>query len=88
MRVEGLTIRFTFEVKRRMFAVAAQQRSVSDLVLQSALQRADEVLSSEGDSHVKWLEGKLQDYEEGKKRRLGKDSVMPKGSSTNNLRGS
>ena len=38
---------------------------------------ATHMLAFEGDSHVEWFEGNFQDYEEGKKRRLGVDSVIP-----------
>lgn len=45
-RSEKLDLRLTPEAKRRIFAAAeAQHRSVSDFVLQSALERADEALA-------------------------------------------
>ncbi len=45
-RSEKLDLRLTPEAKRRITAAAeAQQRSVTDFVLQSALERADEVLA-------------------------------------------
>ena len=45
-RSEKLDLRLTPEAKRRIVAAAeAQQRSVTDFVLQSALERADEVLA-------------------------------------------
>jgi hypothetical protein len=34
------------------------------------------ILSFEGDSHVEWFEGNLQDYEKDKMRRLGQDSII------------
>ena len=39
---------------------------------------ATHILAYEGDSHVEWFEGNFQVYEENKKCRLGKDSLMPK----------
>ena len=33
---------------------------------------ATHMLAFEGDSHVEWFEGNFQDYEEDKKRRLGR----------------
>jgi uncharacterized protein (DUF1778 family) len=45
-RTEKLDLRLTPEAKRRLYAAAeAQQRSVTDFVLQSALERADEALA-------------------------------------------
>jgi uncharacterized protein (DUF1778 family) len=45
-RTEKLDLRLTPEAKRRLFAAAeASHRSVSDFVLQSALERAEETLS-------------------------------------------
>ena len=45
-RSEKLDLRLTPEAKRRIIAAAeVQQRSVTDFVLQSALERADEVLA-------------------------------------------
>jgi uncharacterized protein (DUF1778 family) len=45
-RSEKLDLRLTPEAKRRLSAAAeAQQRSVSEFVLQSALERADEALA-------------------------------------------
>ena len=45
-RSEKLDLRLTPEAKQRLKAAAqAQQRSVSDFVLQSALERADEALA-------------------------------------------
>ena len=45
-RTEKLDLRLTPEAKRRLFAAAeAAHRSVSDFVLQSALERADETLA-------------------------------------------
>ena len=38
---------------------------------------ATHMLAFEGDSHVEWFEGNFQDYEADKKRRLGKDSLIP-----------
>ena len=38
---------------------------------------ATHILAFEGDSHVEWFEGNIQDNEEDKKRRLGIDSVIP-----------
>jgi hypothetical protein len=40
--------------------------------------RCDGVLVQvfESDSHVAWIEGNFQDYEEDKKRRLGEGSVL------------
>jgi hypothetical protein len=35
------------------------------------------ILAFEGDSHVEWLEGNFQDYEEDKKRRVGDAAVEP-----------
>lgn len=46
-RSEKLDLRLTPEAKRRIVAAAeAQQRSVTDFVLQSALDRADETLAN------------------------------------------
>ena len=46
-RSEKLDLRLTPEAKRRITAAAeAQQRSVTDFVLQSALERADEALAN------------------------------------------
>jgi len=36
------------------------------------------ILAFEGDAHVEWFEGNFGDYEEDKKRRLGKDALEPK----------
>ena len=45
-RTEKLDLRLTPQAKQRLFAAAeAQQRSVSEFVLQSALERADEALA-------------------------------------------
>jgi len=45
-RTEKLDLRLTSEAKRRLFAAAeVSQRSVSEFVLQSALERADETLA-------------------------------------------
>jgi uncharacterized protein (DUF1778 family) len=45
-RTEKLDLRLTPEAKRRLFAAAeASHRSVSDFVLQSALERAEETLA-------------------------------------------
>lgn len=45
-RSEKLDLRLTPEAKRRLYAAAqAQRRSVSEFVLQSALERADEALA-------------------------------------------
>jgi uncharacterized protein (DUF1778 family) len=45
-RTEKLDLRLTSDAKRRLYAAAeAQQRSVSEFVLQSALERADEALA-------------------------------------------
>ena len=45
-RTEKLDLRLTPEAKRRLYAAAeAQQRTVSDFVLQSALERADQALA-------------------------------------------
>ncbi|MGD0634778.1 MAG: energy-dependent translational throttle protein EttA [Beijerinckiaceae bacterium] len=38
---------------------------------------ATHMLAFEGDSHVEWFEGNFADYEEDKKRRLGKDELIP-----------
>ncbi|MBY0276128.1 energy-dependent translational throttle protein EttA [Candidatus Binatia bacterium] len=38
---------------------------------------ATHMLAFEGDSHVEWFAGNYQDYEEDKKRRLGKDADQP-----------
>jgi ATP-binding cassette ChvD family protein len=38
---------------------------------------ATHMLAFEGDSHVEWFEGNFADYEEDKKRRLGKDELTP-----------
>ena len=35
------------------------------------------ILAFEGDAHVEWFEGNLEDYEEDKKRRLGADALQP-----------
>jgi hypothetical protein len=34
-------------------------------------------LAVEGDSHVEWFGGNLQDYEKDKMRWLGRDSTIP-----------
>ena len=39
---------------------------------------ATHILAFEGDSHVEWIEGNYQDYENDKKRRLGVESLNPK----------
>jgi hypothetical protein len=39
---------------------------------------ATHTLAFEGDSHVEWLEGNFEDYEQDKVRRLGPESVNPK----------
>ncbi len=39
---------------------------------------ATHILAFEGDSHVEWLEGNFEDYEQDKIRRLGPESVNPK----------
>ncbi len=45
-RSEKLDLRLTPQAKQRLFAAAqAEQRSVSDFVLQSALERAEETLA-------------------------------------------
>jgi uncharacterized protein (DUF1778 family) len=45
-RTEKLDLRLTPQAKQRLFAAAeVQQRSVSEFVLQSALERADEALA-------------------------------------------
>jgi uncharacterized protein (DUF1778 family) len=45
-RTEKLDLRLTAEAKQRLFAAAqASHRSVSEFVLQSALERADETLA-------------------------------------------
>ena len=36
------------------------------------------MLAFEGGGHVEWFEGKLEDYEADKVRRLGPDAVEPK----------
>ena len=36
------------------------------------------ILAFEGDAHVEWFEGNIEDYEEDKKRRLGPDALEPK----------
>jgi len=36
------------------------------------------ILAFEGEAHVEWFEGNFGDYEEDKKRRLGKDALEPK----------
>jgi energy-dependent translational throttle protein EttA len=36
------------------------------------------IMAFEGDSHVEFVEGNYQDYEEDKKKRLGQDAVRPK----------
>ncbi|MGY9057991.1 MAG: energy-dependent translational throttle protein EttA, partial [Alphaproteobacteria bacterium] len=36
---------------------------------------ATHIMSFEGDSHVEWFQGNYEDYEEDKKRRLGKDAA-------------
>jgi uncharacterized protein (DUF1778 family) len=47
-RSEKLDLRLTPLAKQRLFAAAkAQQRSVSDFVLQSALEKADETLAEQ-----------------------------------------
>jgi ATP-binding cassette ChvD family protein len=38
---------------------------------------ATHIMSFEGDSHVEWFQGNYEDYEEDKKRRLGKDAAEP-----------
>jgi len=38
---------------------------------------ATHTLAFEGNSHVEWFEGNFQDYEEDKKRRLGKEAEQP-----------
>ena len=46
LRSEKLDLRLTPQAKQRLYAAAeAQQRSVSEFVLQSALERADETLA-------------------------------------------
>jgi uncharacterized protein (DUF1778 family) len=46
VRTEKLDLRLTPEAKQRLFAAAeVSQRSVSEFVLQSALERADETLA-------------------------------------------
>ena len=53
-RTEKLDLRLTPEAKRRLFAAAeVSQRSVSEFVLQSALERAEETLA---DRRVFWLD--------------------------------
>ena len=47
-RSEKLDLRLTPEAKQRLYAAAqAEQRSVSEFVLQSALERADETLADQ-----------------------------------------
>src|SRR5205814_3494566 len=38
---------------------------------------ATHILAFEGDSHLEWFEGNYQDYEKGKMRRLGIESIIP-----------
>ncbi len=38
---------------------------------------ATHMLAFEGDSHVEWFEGNFADYEEDKKRRLGREELIP-----------
>ena len=38
---------------------------------------ATHMLAFEGDSHVEWFEGNFADYEEDKKRRLGREELLP-----------
>jgi ATPase subunit of ABC transporter with duplicated ATPase domains len=38
---------------------------------------ATHILAFEGESHVEWFEGNVQDYEADKMRRLGQDSIIP-----------
>ena len=38
---------------------------------------ATHILAFEGESHVEWFEGNYEDYEQDKKRRLGKDAAEP-----------
>jgi ATPase subunit of ABC transporter with duplicated ATPase domains len=38
---------------------------------------ATHILAFEGGSHVEWFEGSFPDYEKGKMRRLGQDSIIP-----------
>ena len=52
-RTEKLDLRLTPEAKRRLFAAAeASHRSVSDFVLQSALERAEEALADRWVFHL------------------------------------
>ncbi len=47
-RTEKLDLRLTPQAKQKLFAAAkAQERSVSDFVLQSALERAEEALAEQ-----------------------------------------
>ena len=39
---------------------------------------ATHILAFEGSSHVEWFQGNFEDYEEDKKRRLGRDALEPK----------
>ena len=43
------------------------------------LDRPTHILAFEGESHVEWSEGNFESYEEDKKRRLGADSLIPRG---------
>jgi uncharacterized protein (DUF1778 family) len=53
MRTEKLDLRLSPEAKKRLFAAAdACHRSVSDFVLQSALERADEALADRRVFHL------------------------------------
>jgi len=55
-RTEKLDLRLSREAKRKLFAAAkASHRSVSDFVLQSALERADETLA---DQRMAFLDAK------------------------------
>ena len=36
------------------------------------------ILAFEGEAHVEWFQGNFEDYEEDKKRRLGRDALEPK----------
>jgi len=38
---------------------------------------ATHIMAFEGDSHVEFVEGNFQDYEEDKKKRLGAEAVQP-----------
>jgi uncharacterized protein (DUF1778 family) len=52
-RTEKLDLRLTADAKRRLFAAAeASRRSVSEFVLQSALERADETLADRRVFHL------------------------------------